>query len=43
MKELTRLIEEDRGEGGSKKIISVGEIGLGEFCVYPSPMRDCSK
>jgi len=29
--ELGRIIEEDRGEGGSKRIISIGEIGLGRF------------
>lgn len=28
---LKRLIEEDRGEAGSKRIISIGEIGLGEL------------
>lgn len=27
--ELRQLIEEDRGEGGSRRIISIGEIGLG--------------
>lgn len=29
VKELQQLIEEDRGEGGSKRIISIGEMGLG--------------
>jgi hypothetical protein len=29
--DLRRLIAEDRGEGGSKRVISVGEIGLGEY------------
>lgn len=31
VRDLNRLIEEDRGEGGSKRIRSVGEIGLGRF------------
>lgn len=30
VRDLNRLIEEDRGEGGSKRIISIGEIGLGK-------------
>lgn len=30
LKDLNRLIEEDRGEGGSRRIISIGEIGLGK-------------
>jgi TatD DNase family protein len=28
--ELERLIEDDRGEVGSRRIISIGEIGLGQ-------------
>lgn len=31
IRDLKALIEEDRGEGGSKRIISIGEIGLGEY------------
>lgn len=34
--ELEQLIQDDRGEGGSRRIISVGEIGLGEL---PSSRR----
>jgi len=30
LSELKKLIEDDREEGGSKRIISIGEIGLGE-------------
>ena len=29
MQELRSLVEEDRGEGGSKRITAIGEIGLG--------------
>ena len=28
---LSQIIKEDRGEGGSKRIISIGEIGLGAY------------
>ena len=31
MADLGKIIEEDRGEGGSKRIISIGEIGLGTY------------
>lgn len=31
LKELTDLIDKDLGEEGSKRIISIGEIGLGVF------------
>lgn len=30
MKELKEVIDADRGEGGSKRIIAVGEMGLGQ-------------
>ncbi len=30
LRDLRELIKEDRGEGGSKRIISIGEIGLGK-------------
>lgn len=30
--ELEALIDEDRKEGGAKRIISIGEVGLGEWC-----------
>lgn len=36
LKDLNSLIEEDRGEGGSKRIISIGEIGLGQFTLQES-------
>ena len=29
MKEFRSFIDEDRGEGGSKRIVSIGEVGLG--------------
>ena len=29
MKELRSFIDEDRGEGGSKRVVSIGEVGLG--------------
>lgn len=31
--ELETLISEDRGEGGSKRIVSIGEVGLGGYLV----------
>jgi hypothetical protein len=34
--DLRTLIMEDRGEGGSKRVISVGEIGLGGCGAAPS-------
>jgi hypothetical protein len=30
LEELCKLVANDRGEGGSKRIISIGEIGLGQ-------------
>jgi TatD DNase family protein len=30
LEELSKLVADDRGEGGSKRIISIGEIGLGQ-------------
>ena len=47
LEELAALVEEDRGEGGSKRIISIGEIGLGEsehfgrFCVQRASESPC--
>lgn len=38
LSELAKLVEEDRGEGGSKRIISVGEVGLGEPHIPTSMM-----
>ena len=32
--DLVKLIEEDRGQGGSKRIVSIGEVGLGP-CFEP--------
>jgi TatD DNase family protein len=39
MRELGNFIAEDRGEGGSKRIISIGEIGLGKFM---GPKHHCT-
>jgi len=37
LSDLNRLIEEDRGQGGSKRIVSIGEVGLGESLRLTSP------
>lgn len=39
LKELTDLIDQDLGEGGSKRIISIGEIGLGMFTSSELPIK----
>ena len=37
--DLAKLVQDDRGEGGSKRIISIGEIGLGEALLSNLPSK----
>jgi len=39
--ELEKLVEEDRGEGGSKRIISIGEVGLGRRSPFIDSEGSC--
>jgi TatD DNase family protein len=42
MSSLSEIIKQDRGEGGSKKIVSIGEIGLGTCLLLLALLTHCA-